>query len=88
MEDDLSSILADLGLISSEEAVDVTPLAGGVSSDIVLVTTGSGRRFCVKRALPRLKSGHALGGAGGPQRRRGQVDQDGGTFGSQKPCRH
>ncbi len=55
MEDDLSSILADLGLISSEEAVDVTPLTGGVSSDIVLVTTGSGRRFCVKRALPRLK---------------------------------
>ncbi len=32
----------------------VRPLPGGVSSDIGLVEAG-GRRFCVKRALPRLK---------------------------------
>ena len=32
----------------------ITPLTGGVSSDISLVEAG-GRRFCVKRALPRLK---------------------------------
>ena len=55
MDRDLPSILADLGLGAPGEAVDATPLLGGVSSDIVLVTTGSGRRFCVKRALARLK---------------------------------
>ena len=37
-----------------EETARVTPLAGGVSSDICLVEAGA-RRFCVKRALPRLK---------------------------------
>ncbi len=55
MEGDLASVLARLGVTSPGEAVDATPLTGSVSSDIVLVTTGSGRRFCVKRALPRLK---------------------------------
>ena len=55
MERDLPSLLTDLGLMSPGEPVDATPLPGGVSSDIVLVTTGAGRRFCVKRALPRLK---------------------------------
>jgi hypothetical protein len=33
----------------------VTPLTGGVSSDIVLVTLDDGRDFCAKRALPQLK---------------------------------
>ena len=37
-----------------EEAVQLMPLTGGVSSDIHLVETGA-RKFCVKRALPRLK---------------------------------
>jgi aminoglycoside phosphotransferase (APT) family kinase protein len=36
------------------EPVKITALSGGVSSDISLVEAG-GRRFCVKRALPRLK---------------------------------
>jgi tRNA A-37 threonylcarbamoyl transferase component Bud32 len=33
----------------------VEPLTGGVSSDIVRVTLADGRRFCAKRALPKLK---------------------------------
>ncbi len=36
-------------------AIAVEPLTGGVSSDIVKVTLSDGRRFCAKRALPRLK---------------------------------
>ena len=55
MTEDLASLLAYLGVTRPGEAVDAAPLTGGVSSDIVLVTTGSGRRFCVKRALSRLK---------------------------------
>jgi aminoglycoside phosphotransferase (APT) family kinase protein len=43
-----------MGLISPGERLRVTPLTGGVSSDISLVEVG-GRRFCVKRALSRLK---------------------------------
>jgi aminoglycoside phosphotransferase (APT) family kinase protein len=37
-----------------ESAYSLTPLAGGVSSDIVRVE-GRGTTFCVKRALPKLK---------------------------------
>lgn len=55
MEANVSSLLIDRGLMAPGEAVDATPLTGGVSSDIILITTGSGRRFCVKRALSRLK---------------------------------
>jgi aminoglycoside phosphotransferase (APT) family kinase protein len=43
-----------MGLVRAGESVRLTPLAGGVSSDISLVEA-DGRRFCVKRALPRLK---------------------------------
>jgi aminoglycoside phosphotransferase (APT) family kinase protein len=42
-----------MGLLKTGEVARLTPLAGGVSSDIYLVEAG-GRRFCVKRALPRL----------------------------------
>jgi aminoglycoside phosphotransferase (APT) family kinase protein len=52
--DDVAASLRALGLIEPGEAVRWTPLTGGVSSDISLVETGA-RRFCVKRALPRLK---------------------------------
>ena len=51
------ALLADLrrlGLLGSGEAASVRPLTGGVSSDIHLVEA-AGRRFCVKRALARLK---------------------------------
>lgn len=51
----LASVLVQLGLIAPGEVVGTEPLTGGVSSDIILVTTASGRRLCVKRALPRLK---------------------------------
>lgn len=46
--------LLRLGLIDRKDQVRLQPLTGGVSSDILLVETGA-RRFCVKRALPRLK---------------------------------
>jgi len=46
--------LRALHLIHRDEAVECRPLTGGVSSDIFEVVTPS-RRFCVKRALPRLK---------------------------------
>jgi aminoglycoside phosphotransferase (APT) family kinase protein len=42
------------GLIAPGEVPLIEPLTGGVSSDIVLVTSGA-RRFCVKRALAKLK---------------------------------
>ena len=50
----MARTLSRLGLIEETETRRVTPLTGGVSSDISLVET-DGRRFCVKRALPRLK---------------------------------
>src|SRR5271165_2377367 len=51
---DLCESLSRLGLIRRGESIEVTPLTGGVSSDIRVVEV-EGRRFCVKRALPRLK---------------------------------
>src|SRR3984957_6048962 len=51
---DLIEPLRRIGLLEAGEPARLTPLTGGVSSDISLVETGE-RRFCVKRALPRLK---------------------------------
>src|SRR5260370_27889065 len=51
---DLVQSLRRLGVLTAGEAARITPLAGGVSSDICMVES-SGRRICVKRALPRLK---------------------------------
>jgi aminoglycoside phosphotransferase (APT) family kinase protein len=51
---DLIEPLRRMGLLSADERPRITPLTGGVSSDILLIEAG-GRRFCVKRALPRLK---------------------------------
>ena len=51
---DLIERLRRMGLLKAAERARLTPLTGGVSSDIVLVEA-DGRRFCVKRALPRLK---------------------------------
>ena len=51
------SILAFVGrtgLVAKSGTARLTPLAGGVSSDIWLVEDDS-RSFCVKRALPRLR---------------------------------
>jgi aminoglycoside phosphotransferase (APT) family kinase protein len=51
---DLIEPLRRMGLLGPDERPRITPLTGGVSSDISLIEAG-GRRFCVKRALPRLK---------------------------------
>jgi aminoglycoside phosphotransferase (APT) family kinase protein len=51
--EDIRAWLRREGLLQGE-AVRLTPLAGGVSSDIYLVES-KGQRFCVKRALPKLK---------------------------------
>ena len=51
---DLIEALRRMGLLKPAESGRLTPLTGGVSSDISLVEA-DGRRFCVKRALPRLK---------------------------------
>jgi aminoglycoside phosphotransferase (APT) family kinase protein len=46
--------LRSLGLVAPDEMPAFVALTGGVSSDILLVQA-PGRRFCIKRALPRLK---------------------------------
>jgi aminoglycoside phosphotransferase (APT) family kinase protein len=51
---ELSASLRRIGLAEADESIEAVPLAGGVSSDIILVEI-AGRRFCVKRALARLK---------------------------------
>jgi aminoglycoside phosphotransferase (APT) family kinase protein len=51
---DLRADLRAAGLLAPGEVVGIEPLTGGVSSDISLVTTAT-RRFCVKRALAKLK---------------------------------
>jgi aminoglycoside phosphotransferase (APT) family kinase protein len=51
---DLIEPLRRMGLLNAGEPGRITPLTGGVSSDISLVEAGE-RRFCVKRALRRLK---------------------------------
>lgn len=50
----LPDALRRLGLMGDGDTATFVPLAGGVSSDIWRVDVG-GRRFCVKRALPKLK---------------------------------
>lgn len=50
----LIAALERMGLARPGETVRLTPLTGGVSSDIHLVETQD-RRFCIKRALARLK---------------------------------
>jgi len=46
--------LRSLGLVARDETPTFTALTGGVSSDILLAQVAD-RRFCIKRALPRLK---------------------------------
>jgi 5-methylthioribose kinase len=49
----LPRMFADAGIAAPD--FTVTPLTGGVSSDIVRIRLGDGREFCAKRALPQLK---------------------------------
>jgi aminoglycoside phosphotransferase (APT) family kinase protein len=53
-ESEILQALRRMSLLTDDEPVKMTALTGGVSSDIHLVETAS-RRFCVKRALARLK---------------------------------
>ncbi len=50
----LSAALIRMGLLQAGAPCAFVPLSGGVSSDIFCVQSGA-RRFCIKRALPRLK---------------------------------
>ncbi len=52
--EEIAGWLRDAGLAGPDERPPVTPLAGGVSSDVFRVDLGSGP-VCVKRALARLK---------------------------------
>ncbi len=53
-ERDLQQDLRAAGLLKAGEVAVIEPLTGGVSSDIALVSVGA-RRFCIKRALAKLK---------------------------------
>ncbi len=50
----LVGALRELGLIGASEEVEIIPLTGGVSSDVVAVK-GNGGAFVVKRSIPRLR---------------------------------
>ena len=50
----LKRIFVSLGLAGEQDALQVTPLTGGVSSGIFRVDAPSGS-YCLKQALPRLK---------------------------------
>lgn len=50
----LPKLLSRAGL-GGDAVAETRPLVGGVSSDIVLVRLASGREFCAKRALGRLR---------------------------------
>jgi 5-methylthioribose kinase len=53
-EDELARALVRMEIVSADQPVRLTPLTGGVSSDIYRVDVPSGV-VCVKRALARLK---------------------------------
>ena len=53
-DEEIVAALLRMQLIRAREKVEFRRLTGGVSSDIWCVTTPS-RRFCVKRALAKLK---------------------------------
>jgi aminoglycoside phosphotransferase (APT) family kinase protein len=52
--DRIVALMRTLGLAAQADDIRLTPLTGGVASDIVLVETAQGR-FCVKFALPKLR---------------------------------
>jgi len=53
-EADLTRSLLKMAIVSADQRARLTPLAGGVSSDIYRVDLPSGV-VCIKRALPKLK---------------------------------
>ena len=52
---ELQAALERLHVLALGQSAQVTPLSGGVSSDILRVDLPDGRRMCVKRALAKLK---------------------------------
>jgi aminoglycoside phosphotransferase (APT) family kinase protein len=50
----LAAALARMGLAGDGDDIAVTPLTGGVSSNVLAIEV-AGRRFCLKQALPQLK---------------------------------
>ena len=52
--DEIRAALADMGLARADADYPMTPLGGGVSSDVYLVDLPD-RQVCVKRALPKLR---------------------------------
>lgn len=50
----LVEALRGLGLVSAEEDVELVPLTGGVSSDVIAVKARRGA-FVIKRSIPRLR---------------------------------
>ena len=82
---ELEETLRRLGLVRPGEGFRVTPLTGGVSSDIWRVEAG-GRRFCVKRALAKLKVA-ALGRRRSSATRRRRLIARGRRAGCRAPSR-
>tara|TARA_R110000787_G_scaffold50776_7_gene120729 strand:+ start:1175 stop:2182 length:1008 start_codon:yes stop_codon:yes gene_type:complete len=54
-ENDVLAVLRRRGLVGADDTPPLTPLAGGVSSDIWKVDTSAGP-VCIKRALAKLKT--------------------------------
>ena len=54
LEERCKDLIIELGLGAAQDVRSVTPLTGGVSSDIAQVNVG-GRKVCVKFALPQLR---------------------------------
>ncbi len=50
----IHDVLQNMGLLHAGNSWHITPLTGGVSSNILKVTVGN-RQFCLKQALPTLK---------------------------------
>ncbi|MDU6682893.1 MAG: aminoglycoside phosphotransferase family protein [Enterobacteriaceae bacterium] len=53
-QDAIRDVLQTMGLLNAEDALRVSPLTGGVSSNILKINAGE-RQFCLKQALPKLK---------------------------------
>ena len=51
----LIDALRTCGLLGASESAALSPLAGGVSSDVFRVDAGGGRVWAVKRSIPRLR---------------------------------
>lgn len=51
----LDRAVHDLGLIAPGETAECVPLSGGVSSDVFLIRSSSGRELVVKRSIPKLR---------------------------------